>query len=98
MTDKNPRGFAHSREQFQQLEEQKKQVLKQIDDQRQKILEGALNQLVEKKLIEAAAAKRGVSADDLLKAEVDSKVAQVTSDTITSPAKAAEFVNAGASI
>ena len=69
-------------EQFQQLEEQKKQVLKQIDDQRQKILEGALNQLVEKKLIEAAAAKRGVSADDLLKAEVDSKVAQVTTEEI----------------
>lgn len=70
-------------EQFQQLEEQKKQVLKQIDDQRQKILEGTLNQLVEKKLIEAAAAKRGVSSDELLKAEVDSKVAQVTPEEIS---------------
>ncbi len=52
--------------------------LKQIEAQRQKILEGVLGQLIEDRLVEAEAASRGMKAEDLMAAEVDGKVAQVT--------------------
>lgn len=64
--------------QFAQLEEQKKQMMKQLEDQKAKILQDVLAELVETKLVETAAAKRGVSPDDLVKAEVEAKVAPVT--------------------
>jgi protein-disulfide isomerase len=52
--------------------------LKQIDRQRHKILESSLSQLVEQKLIEMAAEKKGVSTAELLKSEVESKVTEVS--------------------
>lgn len=64
------------------LEEIAAPQLKQLEAQRQKILEGALGRLVEQKLLEAEAAKRGVSADELLAAEVDSKVGEVTDEEV----------------
>ena len=69
--------------QFKQLEQQKAQMLKQLEDSRRKILEGTLNDLVEEKLIAAEAAKRGVSADELIKSEVDAKVTPVTDQEVT---------------
>ncbi|HRC84722.1 MAG TPA: SurA N-terminal domain-containing protein [Thermoanaerobaculia bacterium] len=60
------------------LEKKASRELKQLESQRQQILDGALNQLIEDKLIEAEAAKRGISKEDLIKNEVDSKIATVT--------------------
>ncbi len=68
--------------QFKQLEQQKQAMLKQLEDSRHKIIEGTLNEMVEERLIESEAAKRGVSKEDLVKAEVDSKVAPVTDDDV----------------
>ncbi len=62
------------------LEQKASRELKQLEAQRRQILEGALNALIEDKLVEAEAAKRGLTAQDLVKAEVDAKVAPV-SDT-----------------
>lgn len=69
--------------QFKQLEQQKQAMLKQLEDSRHKILEGALNDLIDDKLIEAEAAKRGLSKDDLVKAEVESKLQPVTTDDVS---------------
>jgi protein-disulfide isomerase len=61
-----------------ELEEIAAPQLKQIERQRYQILEGALNQLVEKKLLELAAEKKGVTTDELLEAEVNSKITEVS--------------------
>jgi protein-disulfide isomerase len=61
-----------------ELEKKASRELKQLDSQRQQILEGTLNALVEDKLIEAEAAKRGTTSEALLKAEVEGKIAPVT--------------------
>lgn len=69
--------------QFAQLEEQKKQMMKQLEDQRAKILQDVLAELVETKLVEAEATKRGITAADLMKSEVEAKVAPVTDEEIS---------------
>ena len=43
----------------------------------------ALQQVLDQKLVEAEAKKKGVTVDDLIKAEVDSKVAAPTDDDVT---------------
>ena len=61
-----------------ELEEIAAPQLKQLDRQRYQILERSLDQLVEKKLIEMAAAKKGVSVESFIKSEVTDKVTEVT--------------------
>lgn len=62
------------------LEKEAAQYLKQLESQRQKILDGVLEQLVEKKLLEAEAAARGMTAEALTAAEIDAKLAVTDSD------------------
>ena len=52
--------------------------LRDLDRQRQQVLEQGLEQMVEKKLVELEAAKRGVTVDELMEAEVGSKIGEVT--------------------
>lgn len=61
-----------------ELEAAAKPHLAELEQQRQQILEGVLAELVEVKLIEAEAAKRSVSVDELVRAEVVAKVPPVT--------------------
>ncbi len=63
---------------MEELEEIAAPQLKQLDRQRHQILERSLDQLIEKKLIEMAAEKRGVSTENLIETEVNSKVTEVT--------------------
>ncbi|OGQ08990.1 MAG: hypothetical protein A3G32_09100 [Deltaproteobacteria bacterium RIFCSPLOWO2_12_FULL_40_28] len=51
-----------------------KDRLKKLESQIFEIKRGGLSELIEKKLVETEATKRGVSIDDLLKSEVTSKV------------------------
>ena len=51
-----------------------------LRDQEFKVKSDALNQLMRQKLIEAEAKKKGVTAEELLKQEVDSKIAEPSDD------------------
>ena len=51
-----------------------------LRDQEFKVKSDALNQLLRQKLIEAEAKKKGVTAEELLKQEVDSKIAEPSDD------------------
>lgn len=61
-----------------ELEQSVAPQLQQIDNQRRQLLEQALGNLVEEKLLEAEAAARGVTKDDLVKTEITDQVAPVT--------------------
>lgn len=61
-----------------ELEDSVRPQLQQLDFQRQQLLEQALTRLVEEKLLETEAATRGISKEDLVKAEVTDKVEPVT--------------------
>jgi len=61
-----------------ELEELAAPQLQQLEAQKHKILESTLDQLIENKLLEAEAAKRELSVDALVKAEVDDKIQPVT--------------------
>ena len=61
-----------------ELEELAAPHLKRLEAQRQQILDSMLNQLIEKKLIEAEATARGITAQELEKAEVADKVGEVS--------------------
>ncbi len=56
------------------------QGLLDLYKQEYKLKSDALNQAIRKKLVEVEAKKRGLTSDDLLKAEVDSKVAEPSDD------------------
>jgi len=56
------------------------QSLVQLRDQEFKLKSDALNQLLRQKLIEAEAKRKGVTPEELLKQEVDSKIAEPSDD------------------
>lgn len=56
--------------------------LKQLQNQKYQIEKNALDRLIEQKLVEAEAKKRGITVDELWKQEVDSKVAEPTEGEI----------------
>jgi protein-disulfide isomerase len=58
--------------------------LRQLDQQRQTILEQALDRLVDQKLVELEASKRGSSTDDLMNAEVQSKIGTISDADVDS--------------
>lgn len=61
-----------------------KDQLKKVESQIFEIKRGALDDIIEQKLIDAEAAKKKVSADDLLKKEIDSKIKEPTPAEIQS--------------
>jgi protein-disulfide isomerase len=61
-----------------QVESQLRQAQVEARQQRHQILEGQTRQLVRERLLTAEAEKRGVTQDELLQAEVQSRVAAVT--------------------
>jgi protein-disulfide isomerase len=61
-----------------ELEEALAPQLAQLDRQRQQILVDGLDGLVEQKLLEAEAASRGVSVEDLFQSEIEAKAGEVT--------------------
>jgi protein-disulfide isomerase len=58
--------------------------LARLDQQRRKLLEDGVQQLLDQKLLEAEAAKRGVSVDDLVKTEIEDKAAAVSDADVDS--------------
>jgi protein-disulfide isomerase len=61
-----------------ELEEKAAASLRQLDQQRQRVLEATLEQIVEERLIAAEAARRGVTAEEYLAGEVASRSAAVS--------------------
>jgi protein-disulfide isomerase len=61
-----------------ELEEALAPQLAQLDRQRQQLLVDGLDGLVEQKLLEAEAASRGVSVEDLFQSEIEAKAGEVT--------------------
>ncbi len=61
-----------------ELEQALAPQLAEIDRQRRQILEQGLGGVIEQKILEAEAAKRGVSVEELFKSEIESKVGEVT--------------------
>jgi predicted DsbA family dithiol-disulfide isomerase len=61
-----------------ELEEALAPQLAQLDRQRQQILVDGLDGLVEQKLLEAEAASRGVSIEELFQSEIEAKAGEVT--------------------
>jgi protein-disulfide isomerase len=64
--------------QLQQVDAQLQQCQKQAEQNRYQVLEGNLAQLIEEKMLDAEAAARGVTREELVAAEIDAKVAAVT--------------------
>jgi protein-disulfide isomerase len=64
------------------LEEAASPQLKRLEAERHKILESTLSQVVEQRLLEAEAEARGVSVEELLKAEVEDKISEVTDEDV----------------
>jgi protein-disulfide isomerase len=64
--------------QLQQVDAQLQQCQKQAEQNRYQVLAGSLGQLVEEKMLDAEAAARGVTREELVAAEIDAKVAVVT--------------------
>jgi predicted DsbA family dithiol-disulfide isomerase len=60
------------------LDERTMGQIKQIQAQIQKVREDGLDQLINDRLLDAEAKKRGVSVDDLKKAEIDGKIPAVS--------------------
>ena len=65
-------------DQLEQVEMQRLSCQATADDQRHQVLEAALQKMVQDRLLAAEAKATGVTADDLVKTEVDSKVGEVT--------------------
>lgn len=64
--------------QLQQVDAQLQQCQKQAEQNRYQVLEGNLAQLIEEKMLDAEAAARGITREELVAAEIDAKVAAVT--------------------
>ena len=71
-------------EQLEQVDMQLLSCQANAEQQRHQVLESTLQKMVQDKVIAAEAKSRGVSADDLVKTEVDSKVAEVTDAEVDS--------------
>ena len=69
-----------AQQQLQQAEAQLVQCQTKYERDRFEIMENATRQLVQDKLIEAEAAERGISSEDLLAAEVDAAIQPVTDE------------------
>lgn len=69
---------------YADLEKAAAPQLKQLEAQRQKIMEAILSNLVEQKLIDIEAKKRDMTSDDLMNAEVKDKVGEVTDQDVDS--------------
>jgi protein-disulfide isomerase len=67
---------------FEQLEMQRLQFQANYDRARHQILETSLSRLLEDKLLEAEAAKRGISRDQLLGAELQGKVKEPAQEDV----------------
>lgn len=67
---------------WEELQEHVAAELQQLEIQRHQLLESALDTLVEQRLLEAEAARRGLSPEDLLEAEVASAVEAVTDEQV----------------
>ncbi|KAB2962601.1 MAG: thioredoxin domain-containing protein, partial [Thermoanaerobaculia bacterium] len=63
-----------------QLEQSLAAQLSQLERQRRALLEQGLDRLVEERLLTAEAAARGVTTEELLQAEVESKAGEVTDE------------------
>ncbi|MEM7052705.1 MAG: thioredoxin domain-containing protein [Acidobacteriota bacterium] len=69
-------------ERLEQVEMQMLSCQATAKQQRHQVLEGAIQQIVEGRMLEAEAKERGVSVDDLQKAEIADKVSEVTDEEV----------------
>jgi predicted DsbA family dithiol-disulfide isomerase len=67
---------------LQRLEDKRAQLLASHEREKQKAVEDALTEIVNEKLLDAEAKKRGITIDDLVRQEVQSKVAAPGEDEI----------------
>jgi protein-disulfide isomerase len=73
---------AAAAEQLEQLDLQRQQMEKQLEQQRHSVLQGALGGLVEERLLALEAKERGLSTDQLVEQEVAATVTKVTPEEI----------------
>ncbi len=84
---KEPGVAARIDDQVVTLEELKQVLapqLSQLEEQKYKLMESKLDELIAERLLAREAKQRGVTVEDLLKAEVSSKVPEVTEADVTS--------------